>query len=431
MVGEAASRSRQANFLGEQCALRKSDKRAIQPKSFIGRVPLGTVYHRAMQAYLSVAPGLLRAQNVLFMLGAGASYDHGYPLVGEFLSTKYLNWLCDQCAGMPAGQGDPAPRLAEAEQFRKTSENFEEVLSAAFETSAFYKRVLDYAHWLLGTVWEIDHCRSQLHTTVEYFGLATLMFEISHAAQCSVITFNYDTAVEDALSVFGRLLALKGAPKESLYFNYGFEQPVLNVLPERTITEFISDLPRSYPNGRVPVLKLHGSVTTLICGKCGTVHYLPMDALSPSRAGRALNANSCKSCGDRSLQPLMVPPGKRKKIPIALDQLWTKAQGELASSALVVIAGYSMPEYDVEARSMLQSALRNKNVLLIDPAPNASAIEFLSKTAKVNLSVIRQTTAAFLRQELSVFAPWLVDKYAEMCAPVYLYSEKMVGHCRA
>jgi NAD-dependent SIR2 family protein deacetylase len=238
-----------------------------------------------MQAYLSVAPGLLRAQNVLFVLGAGASYDHGYPLVREFLSTKYLTWLCDQCAGMPAGQGDHASRLAEAEQFRKISENFEELLSAAFETSAVYKRVLDYAHWLLGTVWEIDHGRYHINTTVEYFGLATLIFEISHAAQCSVITFNYDTAVEDALSALGRLLALKGAPKESLYFNYGFEQPVLNVLPERIIADLTgTELPSSYPNGRVPVLKLHGSVTTLICGKCGTVHYYPMDALSPKRA---------------------------------------------------------------------------------------------------------------------------------------------------
>jgi NAD-dependent SIR2 family protein deacetylase len=381
-----------------------------------------------MHAYLSVAPGFLRPQNVLFVLGAGASYDHGYPLVGEFLNTKYLTWLCDQCAGMPAGLGDPASRVAEAEQFRKISENFEELLSTAFETSAFYKRVLDYAYWLLGTAWEIDHSRT-FGTTAEYFGLATLMIDLSRSGQCSVITFNYDTAVEDALSSVSRILARRGTPNELLYFNYGYEKAVLSVFPERMIDFSGSGLPASYPNGRVPVIKLHGSVTTLACGKCGAVHYLPIDTLSPDRA--ELFVKPCKSCGESSLQLLMVPPGKRKKIPIALDQLWTKAQSELASSALVIIAGYSMPEYDVEARSMLQTALRNKDVLLVDPAPNASAIEFLRNTAKVNLSVIRETTAAFLRQELSACVPGLVDKIADGCAPIYMYREKMAGHPRA
>jgi NAD-dependent SIR2 family protein deacetylase len=386
------------------------------------------VDHRTMQAHLSDAPGSLRARNVLFLLGAGASYDHGYPLVGEFLSPKYLTWLCDQCAGIPAGLGDPAFARAEAEQFRKISENFEEVLSTAFETPALYKRVLDYTYWLLGTVWQIVHSRN-LNTTAEYLGLAVLMFEISKAGRCSVISFNYDTAVEDALSSLSRMLAPRGTPKELLYFNYGYEQPVFNVLPERTITELTgSELPRSYPNGRLPVLKLHGSVTTLTCGKCGTMHYFPMDTLLDATP---YAIKPCQSCGDTSLQPLLVPPGKRKKIPIALDQLWSRAQDELASTALVVIAGYSMPEYDGEARSMLQTALRNKDVLLVDPAPNASAIEFLSNTAKVNLRVIRQTTAAFLRQELSVFVPGLVDKVAEACATIYLYGERMAGHPRA
>jgi NAD-dependent SIR2 family protein deacetylase len=383
-----------------------------------------------MQAHLSDAPASLRARNVVFLLGAGASYDHGYPLVGEFLSAKYLTWLCDQCVGVPAGLGDLAFALAEAEQFRKTSENFEEVLSTAFKTSAFYKQVLDYAYWLLGTVWEIAHSRA-LGTTAEYFGLATLMFDINQAGHCSVITFNYDTTVEDALSSLTRgVLARRGIPKELLYFNYGYEHPVLNVLPEQHITEFTgSDLPRFYPNGGVSVLKLHGSVTTLNCGKCGTLHYIPLDMLSPDRAKRF--AEPCKLCGDSSLQPLIVPPGKRKEIPKALDELWTKAQDELASSALVVIAGYSMPEYDVEARLMLQKALQNKDVLLVDPVPNASAIEFLNNTAKANLWVIRQTTTAFLRQELRVFVPGLVDKIAEGCTPVYLDKEKMAGHPRA
>ena len=379
-----------------------------------------------MQPCLSVAPGRLGAGNVVFLLGAGASYDHGYPLVREFLAAKYLAWLFDQCVGIPAGVGDHSIALAQAEQFRKTSENFEEVLTAAFETSADYSRVIDYAYWLLSTVWDIVRSR-MLGTTAEYLGLATLIFEISQAGRCSVVTFNYDTTVEDALSCLGGMMARRGMPAASLYFNYGFARPIANVLPERTITEFTGTyLPRSHPNGRVPILKLHGSVTTLACEHCGGVHYLPLDA---NRAD--LPAKACNICGGGSLELLMVPPGKRKQIPKALDELWLKAEDELASSALVVIAGYSLPEYDAEARTLLQTALVGKDVLLVDPAPNASAIEFLSKTAGANLRVIQQTTGTFLRQELNAFVPGFIDKVTESCAPQYLYPERMAGCPRA
>src|SRR5215831_13415060 len=103
-----------------------------------------------MLAYLTDNNRRFRHRNVVFFLGAGASYDHGYPLVGEFLSSRYLTWLCDQCEGLPAGAASMLPdnrdalsyALDEAKAFSKTSTNFEEVLSTYFEGDS-YKRVLD------------------------------------------------------------------------------------------------------------------------------------------------------------------------------------------------------------------------------------------------------------------------------------------------
>jgi len=381
-----------------------------------------------MPAYLSDAQGRLNVRDVVFLLGAGASYNHGYPLVREFLSRQYLKWLCDQCAGLPAGFGDSSHALAEAEEFRKISENFEEVLSIAYETPAFYKRVLDYTFWLLSTAWDIVHS-SDFMTTAEYFGLATLIFELSQIGRCSVITFNYDTAVEDAASSLSRMLAAHGTPKEMLYFNYGLQQPVFNLLPEGMLNLTGSVLPDAYPNSGVPVLKLHGSVTMLGCAECSAVYYMPMEALSAQWA--KFISRVCKMCGENSLQPLIVPPGKRKKIPEVLDGLWGAAQEQLASTSAVIIAGYSMPEYDVEARAMLRSGLRGKDVLLIDPAPNTSATDFLKNDARANLSILRQTASAFLREELNVFVPGLVERIAEQCAPQYLDRDRMEGHPRA
>lgn len=162
-----------------------------------------------MSAYLSQAPGVLKVRNIVFLLGAGASYDHGYPLVREFVSPKYLAWLHDQWIGLPGVFTDWPQRRAEAEEFRKISENFEEVLSTAFETPDLYKRVLDYAWWLFGTAADIAHS-SDFITTAEYYGLAGLLVELNHAGRCSVVSFNYDTAVEDAVSSLSRNLIYRG-----------------------------------------------------------------------------------------------------------------------------------------------------------------------------------------------------------------------------
>ena len=51
-------------------------------------------------------PRRLRYRRGALLLGAGASYDHGYPLVGDFLSDHYYRWLFDQCAALPASFGE-------------------------------------------------------------------------------------------------------------------------------------------------------------------------------------------------------------------------------------------------------------------------------------------------------------------------------------
>jgi NAD-dependent SIR2 family protein deacetylase len=388
--------------------------------------------------YLSGGRGSLRSDNLSFLLGAGASYDHGYPLVREFLSPKYLAWLFDQCNGILPFE--PTINFAQADEFRKISENFEEVLSVTFDKGGIeYNTALDYAYYLLMMVSCGLTLEKYISTTAEYLGLAYFLVENAIAGKCSVITFNYDTTVEEALCSFAKATRMgrRGSvvpqaapglpfPKDAVLFNYGYESVIANILTANASNVSGAALPTTYPRGRVQMLKLHGSVTTLFCENCESIHYFPLD-LTEAVSG----VKECKVCSHGPLRRLMVPPGKRKKIPTALNQLWLKAEAELAASELIVIAGYSIPDYDLEARSLLQSALRNKDVLLVDPNPSANTIEFLRNSANSRPRIIRETTSAFLRKELNTIAPGFIKRFEQFCAIQYSYPEKMAGHLRS
>ena len=48
---------------------------------------------------------------------------------------------------------------------------------------------------------------SQLGSTSEYLGLATMMLEHPEEGNVAVVTFNYDTSVEEAISIISTLMA--------------------------------------------------------------------------------------------------------------------------------------------------------------------------------------------------------------------------------
>lgn len=395
-----------------------------------------------MLAYLS-ENGKFRYRNIVFLLGAGASYDHGYPLVGEFLSSKYLTWLCDQCAGIGAGAEYMLPdsrdslayALAEAKAFSKVSDNFEEVLSEAFQDANSYKRVMAFTNWVLASAWSMVHS-TDLMSTAEYLGLAGMLLELSRMGNSCVITFNYDTSAEDAVSSLSRIVAKRPSiSTESIQFNYGFTDQVWDVFPKRMLDFSATILPMTYPNGRVLILKLHGSINVTICQECSALHYSSLEALSHEFMFQSPDLKrqfaTCKVCGRGSLNVLLIPPGKRKKIPAHFEQLWNVAEDRLLSADLVVLGGYSVPAYDPEARTLLQENLMNKEVLLIDPFPRQETVDFLRAVPGTRLSVLRQGFSEFLRYEMNAYEPGFLETVVEHCKPVYLYPEKLRGYARS
>ena len=124
----------------------------------------------AVITYL-VEPDRLRFRRIVFVLGAGASYDHGYPLVREFLSSQYFRWLCDQCAGMPAGYGDQKDMLEEflaaVDRYRLVAADFERVLSALYPNPTAYAKAVDFVYRALATAYEITQSNN-LGSTAEH-----------------------------------------------------------------------------------------------------------------------------------------------------------------------------------------------------------------------------------------------------------------------
>lgn len=150
----------------------------------------------------------------------------------------------------------------------------------------------------------------------------------------SIITFNYDLVLDDALWRIG-------------YF------------PEY-------HLPRAEleaPGGprRISLLKLHGSTNWAVCRNCAhvVVRYSKLTSF-PSE----LRSQECTRCKKSGLQLLLVPPSWDKtEYQGLMRSVWEKAAEALNSATRICIIGYSMPEADAFFRYLLTLGLADNHQL--------------------------------------------------------------------
>ena len=141
---------------------------------------------------------------------------------------------------------------------------------------------------------------------------------------CSVITFNYDIALEQALH------------HSSVPFDYCLEE--------------------GGHDGPLPLLKLHGSINWGVCDTCQTVvpanvrdaefalHFTTKHVIY--RLGSNLPAR--EHCGlPLSAIPLIVPPTWDKtRYHKQLAPVWRQASRQLEQAENIFVVGYSLPETD-------------------------------------------------------------------------------------
>ena len=193
------------------------------------------------------------------------------------------------------------------------------------------------------------------------------------ASDSSIISFNYDTLVEE---IFGFINVCYyketggGCPLEPIY-NLGIDSD--SCKSRYDVDEYIDYgsgyLPSKLPTqGPIKVLKVHGSTCLRYCQNCSNLIY------SPPLPGCDLNlADTCPHCEDNTDQDLLfVPPASDKSFAVwrFLAPLWTIAEQELIAAQNLVIIGYSLPREDRSARDLLLR-VRDINpglrVLIVDP----------------------------------------------------------------
>ena len=186
----------------------------------------------------------------------------------------------------------------------------------------------------------------------------------------TIITFNYDLLLERALVLLGEKQHC-----ETFVFPHSYR------LPKVAATPGIDGLPtfpsHSVSGNGMAILKLHGSINWQ------SVHTSqkpnPSALFNPNRELHVIDSQMASSRlswvrNQRRmyLQPIIVPPisGKRRMMHTGVLALWRAAADALREADRIVIAGYSCPPLDLEARFLLGENLRankEKRVYIIDP----------------------------------------------------------------
>lgn len=206
-----------------------------------------------------------------------------------------------------------------------------------------------------------------------YRFLLSELERVSQAKDLSIITFNYDLLIERTLD---QIAARRGSDI--------FSFPGCYRLSEKIDTTHIHRRPQfsnisEKPIG-VEVLKLHGSLswqsrhgsnipsTNGLFRNTRDVHIMNSPYISSSLTWKPDSKTIY-------LKPVIVPPvsGKRGMMHKALHPVWKKAASALRTAERVIVAGYSCPPLDIEARILLSENLRsNKNARLYIIDPNTA-----------------------------------------------------------
>jgi hypothetical protein len=316
----------------------------------------------------------------VYILGAGFSRDAGLPLMSDFLTRMRdsTDWLSQQ-----PGRERELRAVEEVFKFRLAAagtayrvkvdvENIEELFSLASATgqdplardvSTAIAATLDYARHDAEEEWlsvkadregfeppphwrEIEHDwgdgkpRHECPLYEAYAGLLSgSLCRADETMRNTVITFNYDTVLEDSLASLG------------VPFHYGFD--AASVKYDKTAM-CSRGMP---PVDAMPVLKLHGSVNWV----------------EPGAAGKKVTVyGGYEDTAAQGRRVLLVPPTWRKVYGDSLAGVWDAAVTALSEATRIAVVGFSMPPTDMHFKYLLAAGLRDnvslRKFLFINPS---------------------------------------------------------------
>ena len=313
----------------------------------------------------------------VYILGAGFSADRGLPLVKNFMfqMRDAYDWLCLQ------NRNVEAQSIAEVLKFRKDAasaayrvkidlENIEELfslVSASTESKVLSNSIriaiaatLDYCSQITKPhgYFQLDHDKTTLPTLdklgyrvandhnntiryhlppYEFYLSAMLGWQSDAKAENTIISFNYDTVVEETLTKLER------------GFSYGFSSKAVNYES--------SQFGRN--NDRLKLLKLHGSVNW---GR---------QKKSRGGAGKLTVYDSYASTRAHEAIPELIPPTWRKIFDGNLEGVWLHALDAIKTATRIVVIGFSVPQTDMHFKYLLAAGLQHnislRDVIFVNP----------------------------------------------------------------
>lgn len=314
----------------------------------------------------------------VYILGAGFSAGRGYPVVKNFMfeMRDAYDWLrsCNRMTEADAIEkvlGFRQEAAAAAYRVKIDLENIEELFSLA-SASAGFSRSKDLSRSIrIAIAATLDYCKNNKParnvnlyssdplewydqyrmTGVEangscwYQGVpayqhylrSMLGYGNTLTGENTILSFNYDTLVEEALTSM------------NLGFSYGFKAQTVNY---RTSTLNLS-------NQKLKLLKLHGSVNWahLEQAKQGAGKLTIFDSYDAVRAANAV--------------PDLIPPTWRKVFDGNLEGVWDNAIDAIKSATRIFVIGFSVPETDNHFKYLLASGLQDnislRDVVFVNP----------------------------------------------------------------
>ncbi len=295
----------------------------------------------------------MKAEKVVYILGAGFSKDAGGLLMTEFLRKKQLGSQRKNLNEIFAYLKQ-VMRQSIKDKLISSDRNIEEFLNLISEADLlqlYFKRESSKKTWGASKIYQdlIDCIVNELYLSMvkklgksnpklppHYITFARNYLE----SEPTVITFNWDHVIEWLLlTEFGRL-------------NYSLDNP-------KKIDISTGDI-STKKGGKL--LKLHGSANWLWC--MNPNH--PIHVYNSWQAQK-VRLGSCKRCHN-PLEKLIVPPvWHKREYAERIGELWEIAADELCRANRIVIIGYSLPDLDLSAHYLfLLSAYLNRRLKTVD-----------------------------------------------------------------
>ncbi|MGO8792855.1 MAG: SIR2 family protein [Terriglobia bacterium] len=333
----------------------------------------------------------------VYILGAGFSAEAGMPLMRGFMNRMKdaQAWLDgeanrkEEIAAIKSVLDFRAEAAAAAYRVPLDLENIEELFSLASasgsthlseEVTRAIAATIDYCHatgprlspifvtrladakWEKPPNWQFKHHLKDCYgPTAKGSVYSCPLYEFLLGLMCgyfdrggtdrrdTIISFNYDTIVEDALS------------GSNLPFCYAEDQ-MIEWRPPRPWTD-VDRRP-------IPVLKLHGSVNL------SAQRRKDLDVL------QLLAYPSYQDLRREGLWPMLVAPTWQKSLGGYLSAVWPEAVSALRTATRVVILGYSVPQTDQHFKYLLAAGLQEnislRKVLIVNPDESEQFKQHLS-----------------------------------------------------